>query len=162
LLQLAELCSILEVPDEALQRFDEFIAHCLKDEKPGRTHLTWTLILSYSDLLIQQERYDEALQQLKSLSRWLLGRADEEYWNLLSDDREWDDFDEPRRMRVPEYTQAVHEPEQYGLGLPIELRIKLGNLRLQMGDNHFGEALVSFDIPYFLAKLIFDSGILKV
>jgi general transcription factor 3C polypeptide 3 (transcription factor C subunit 4) len=141
--QLAELCSMLDVPNEALHPFEEFLGECLENEDPGRTHLTWELISSYLDLLVQVERYEEALGQLKSLSRWLLGRGEEDYWDSLDDDREWDDADEARRIRVAEYTPGVYDVESYGLGLPLEFRIKLGCLRVQMGDDNLEEALVS-------------------
>jgi general transcription factor 3C polypeptide 3 (transcription factor C subunit 4) len=143
LTHLAELCFILEEPATALPNYHEFVDYCLANEQPKNTLLDWQLLDFYVDLLIQEEQYTEALDRLRSISRWLLGRNKETYWDLQTDDREWDTEDEPRRIAVPEFRQGEHGPEAYGEGLMIELREKLGIIRLSLGTEHYEEAKVS-------------------
>ena len=59
------------------------------------------------------------------------------------DDREWDGYDSPRRIKTNGFIPDQWPRDSYGLGLPLELRIKLGLFRLKMGYEHKDEALVS-------------------
>jgi general transcription factor 3C polypeptide 3 (transcription factor C subunit 4) len=72
-----------------------------------------------------------------------LGRSAEVFWDNHDDDREWDLDDEPRRTQVKEYSPGRYPLETYGEGLPIELREKIGLIRLGMGTKYHAEALVS-------------------
>ncbi len=46
-------------------------------------------------------QWEEGAYELKRISRWLLGRPDETYWDdWPDDDREWDATDD-RRVEVP-------------------------------------------------------------
>lgn len=111
---------------------------------------------SWSDVNICAELYAyvgdprKGLQLLSSVSRWLLGRKDDTMWDAyIDDDREWDAADSPRRIKTDGFIPNTYPLDSYGLGLPMELRIKLGTFRLKLGDRYFEEALVSF---------IFDDG----
>jgi general transcription factor 3C polypeptide 3 (transcription factor C subunit 4) len=142
LTHLAELCFTLEEPATALPSYQIFVDICIKNDHHQQTSLTWQLLDFYIDLLIQSERYEEALTRLRATSRWLLGRGAELYWDFQTDDREWDLDDDPRRLEVAEFIQGEHEENAYGAGLMIELRIKLALIRLGMGPEHYQEAIV--------------------
>ena len=79
-------------------------------------------------------------RELKLLSRWIMGRHEESWWDkVVDDDREWD-ADDARRMQIEEYVASHFDSQLYGEGLPLELRVKLGLYRLRLGN--FDEAMV--------------------
>lgn len=101
----------------------------------------WSDVNIYLELLEYLGQYQDAISELKSLSRWILGRKNEEYWDFVSDDREWD-ADSVRRLQIPGFTGNELDINLYGLGLPLELRVKLGIYRLRLGQ--IEESLVRF------------------
>ncbi|KAL9616717.1 MAG: hypothetical protein Q9160_008438 [Pyrenula sp. 1 TL-2023] len=103
-------------------------------------------VLIFADLLAKDGRVGEAIKRLKSLSRWLLGRQTETYWDdVQEDDREWDAEDFPRRQQVAEFEAARFPIEGYGYGLPLELRTLLGTLRFQLNSLAGREAFLHFE-----------------
>jgi general transcription factor 3C polypeptide 3 (transcription factor C subunit 4) len=139
---LAEACFALGQPAAALPAFESFISHCLENDRPEDSKLDWVFLDYYADMLIQLQEWDAALKVITSVSRWLLGRAEETFWNLDKDDREWDVEDEPRRIKVLEFTHRKYDDSTYGQGLLVELREKMGLARLGKGSSHTKEALV--------------------
>jgi general transcription factor 3C polypeptide 3 (transcription factor C subunit 4) len=140
----ANVCIEMDDPEVALASFEEFITHCTEEETPDSTNLSWAAISSYVDILIQLEEYDKALKRFKSLSRWILGRGTETFWDDYDDDREWDPYPDPRRKRVRRFRLGTFDENTYGLGLPIEFRVRLGVLRIlnsDAADSHFQEGL---------------------
>ena len=129
---------------EALAAYQTAITHYLEiqseEEDDG---FTFHDLNSYADLLKDSGHYEHGLQETKRLARWLLGRKDESYWDeIKGDDREWDDEDESRRNQISDFTLDRFRIEQYGQGLPPDLRVKMGLFRLNMGVLHFEEAMV--------------------
>lgn len=113
------------------------------DEAP---EFSWSDVNIYAELFTYLGRHDEGLGAIKSLCRWLLGRGDDTMWeDFHEDDREWDSNDSPRRIKTDGYIPKQWPRDSYGLGLPIELRIKLGLFRLRMGYDHKDEALHHFE-----------------
>src|SRR5208282_3624918 len=109
------------------------------DEIPGRV-FGWSDINIYVELYAYVGQYDVAIKELKSLSRWVLGRQQDSWWDLVvGDDREWD-ADDSRRIQIQEFVPSHRKPQLYGEGLPLELRIKLGLYRLRLGN--YDEAMV--------------------
>ncbi|PLB46637.1 TPR-like protein [Aspergillus steynii IBT 23096] len=107
---------------------------------------------SWSDANIFAELYGyvgehaKGLKSLKAVCRWLLGRRGDSMWERFDeDDREWDADDSPRRIKTNGYMPGQWPRDSYGLGLPLELRIKLGLFRLKMGYEHKDEALHHFE-----------------
>ena len=140
--KLAEACmdskNVATAAAAAVDAYDLYFGHV--DALP----ITWYDVGIYTELLAYAGRYRDAIARLKSLSRRLLGRAEDMFWDQLEiDDREFDEGDE-RRMELPEYATAVHPgPMAYGLGLPRDLRVRLAIYRLSVED--FSEALVSIE-----------------
>ena len=104
----------------------------------------WAHVNTYVELVLQVDGAIAALKTLKSLSRWLLGRKEETYWDdFTDDDREYDMEDEPRRIAVESFReQERREKSRYGEGLSFDLRIRLGLLRMALGPEGYHEALV--------------------
>ncbi len=141
---LAEVCIDLGEVERAKTHYDVSIAYYLSDEKKASGMIfSWSDINIYGELFSLLRRYAEGISRLTSLSRWLLGRGRETYWDdIVEDDREWDSKDMPRRSQVQHFSPGQYGSMTYGDGLPLEIRIKLGIYRLRLG-NHVKEALVS-------------------
>ncbi|KAK4106429.1 TPR-like protein [Parathielavia hyrcaniae] len=93
----------------------------------------WSDLRIYVEFFNILEQWQEGAQELKEISRWLLGRRTETYWDQWSDDdREWD-VHEDRRVVVPGFEPARFPQECYGQGLPVDLRAKLYVYRSKLG-----------------------------
>ena len=145
---LAEIYLELKNVERALQCYQHTIGHFQAHEATTVTTFTWSDVNIVAELYGFLGRYQDGIVELKSLSRWLLGRKAEQYWNNFdTDDREWDKNHHPRRNEVSEFTQGAYEASSYGNGLPLELRIKLGVFRLSTEVPNLNEAIVSFQLP---------------
>lgn len=143
--KLAEACidsrhseSAMDAATEAYRRYFELeTARGLASADDA----LWHDIGIYVDLYGSRGRYLEAIRELKSLSRWLLGRPFETYWDDETlDDREWDD-DDLRRSQVPQYIAGGSGAALYGAALPLDLRARLAIYRLGLEEEK--EAFVS-------------------
>jgi general transcription factor 3C polypeptide 3 (transcription factor C subunit 4) len=141
--QLAELYTSTGEAAKAKKLYDEAIERLTKQDNAQKETFTWSMLNVYLDLLDHVETSETGISRLRSLSRWLLGRQEEAFWDAQEDDREWDVEDTPRRVEVADFVPGKYPAECYGKGLPLEIRIKLGLLRLKSGDGHLREALVS-------------------
>lgn len=133
--------------------FRRAIDHYLEQYPAGRSCMsspfTWDHATTYIELLFHLKLYPEALEQTRTLSRWILGRKDETFWDTLDDDREWDGGDE-RRYDVPGFVPGKYAPETYGLSLPLRLRAKLAICRLRLGQ--LEEAMVREQPPGYVSS----------
>jgi general transcription factor 3C polypeptide 3 (transcription factor C subunit 4) len=108
------------------------------------TEVIWHDIGNYVELFASVDRYVEAIRELRSLARWVVGRQEESYWvDWQQDDREWD-VDHDRRIEVPSFAASgippVASEAMYGSSLPLDLRARLARYRLGLAD--VDEALV--------------------
>ncbi|KAK3906653.1 hypothetical protein C8A05DRAFT_11619 [Staphylotrichum tortipilum] len=93
----------------------------------------WSDLRIYLEFFTILENWQEGARELKEISRWLLGRRDEGYWEgWVDDDREWDIRDD-RRLVVPGFEPARFPQEAYGGALPVDLRAKLYVFRGKLG-----------------------------
>ncbi|KAJ9653980.1 transcription factor TFIIIC subunit tfc4 [Neophaeococcomyces mojaviensis] len=122
------------------EHFDYYKTTGISDEN----HFTWQDISNYVDLVTQNGQTIEAVLVLKRLARWLCGRESEVFWeNFPDDDREFDQMHYPRRTDLPQFEPGKFPEHEYGEALPLDLRGKLGILRLKLG--HREEAQAHFD-----------------
>jgi general transcription factor 3C polypeptide 3 (transcription factor C subunit 4) len=144
--QIAEICLELGEINKAKQLYEDCISFTKENNLSGEDAFSWSDVNVYVELCSRDEDYAKTISILKSLSRWLLGRASETFWDLVTeDDREWDPADEPRRVAVEKYVPAQFPPQSYGFGLTLELRVKLGIYRLYLGHAYRSEALNHFE-----------------
>lgn len=106
--------------------------------------IIWHDIGIYVELFASVGRYAEAIRELKSLARWVVGRHQESFWDDTQEtDCEWDG-DHERRMGVPDFAETAMLPSAsqsiYGSSLPLDLRARLAIYRLGLGD--IAESLV--------------------
>ncbi|KAI1109731.1 hypothetical protein F5Y14DRAFT_393913 [Nemania sp. NC0429] len=112
--------------------FNHFREHGMDESYP----IEWQDINIFAGLLAYVEHTKDALYELKSLARWLLGRSDESFWDdWQDDDREWDVVG-ARRVGFQEFQEGRYPESSYGSGLPLDLRTKLAVYRLKLGDIH--------------------------
>lgn len=146
---LAEIYIDLDEPDNALSHYEASIHHFQSIEPCEVTSFTWSDVNIVCELYGVQRRYDEGITMLKTLSRWLLGRAREKCWEIFhEDDREWDLEDQPRRDEVAGFVPGEYDVTLYGDGLPLELRVKLGVFRLKSEHPNLMEAIASSSSPF--------------
>lgn len=101
----------------------------------------WHDVGIYAELISATGRYSEAIHELRDLSRWIIGRSNESYWNQYTqDDREWD-IDNARRSTTSEFDSSRFPNSTYGESLPLDLRARLVIYRLK--DDNIEEAMVS-------------------
>ena len=141
---LAEVCIELNEPAKALRQY-HFTISFLQDNDPhDPKDFGWSDVNIIAELCIFGQQYSDGLQQLKFLSRWLLGRIEEDCWDDFHiDDREFDAENGPRRLEVAGFLPDIYNLSSYGEGLPLELRVKLGIFRLKTDPVNTEEAKVS-------------------
>lgn len=143
---LAETYIDLDDVDTAISYYNLSFTHYRVKEPNHVISVSWSDINVYAELYGIKREHAKGIAQIKSLSRWLLGRGNDTSWEAFdTDDREWDVEDEPRRALAKGFVAGQYGVASYGNGLPIELRIKLGIYRLNMGDQHLREAFVRSD-----------------
>ncbi|KAL2753820.1 hypothetical protein ACRALDRAFT_1064970 [Sodiomyces alcalophilus JCM 7366] len=135
--KLAEVCETSRNPEHvrkavgAYQRYFSYLKAA--GALSGELGLFWGDISIYVELLACLGDYREAIGEIGLLARWLLHREDDTIWEeWREDDREWD-LEDTRRLEVPGFN-SFYNPGLYGLGLPLELRARLGLYRLKLGD----------------------------
>ena len=144
--QFAELCADTGDTYEfnkAKAAYDEAFKLYADEESFGDPAEQWSHLNVYTELVDRVGVKAEDVTQLRRLARWFLGRKDETFWDRYDeDDREFDSGNE-RRAYVGEFQQgrASRDRDQYGDGLPLEIRVKLGIFRLKLGMPFHEEAL---------------------
>lgn len=118
---------------KALGFYEVTIAHVRTGGQLLRGTFEWSDVIIYAEMCAFLERYSDAALALRSLSRMLIGRQQETFWDTyVDDDREWDADDE-RKREVPEYIPDKFPFGMYGPALPLDLRAKLAIYRLKLG-----------------------------
>ncbi|KAL2840316.1 hypothetical protein BJX68DRAFT_187224 [Aspergillus pseudodeflectus] len=131
---------------KAADHWSKSIQHFMTRAPEKTPDFTWSDTNIYIELYAYLGQHAEGLKALKSVSRWLLGRKDDTMWQEFDeDDREWDADDSPRRIKADGYVPKRWPRDSYGLGLPLELRIKMGIFRLKLGGRNVEEALHHFE-----------------
>ena len=144
---LAEVYIEIGEGARAIDYYDASITHFQSLQQSNITAFTWSDLNIYAELFMysaEGEEIAKGILKVKNVCRWLLNRGENHFWDRYThDDREFDATDDPRRVLVPEFNRDQHDLSSYGDGLPLELRIRLGLLRLELGEDHFEEAVVS-------------------
>ncbi|KAJ1335258.1 general transcription factor 3C polypeptide 3 (transcription factor C subunit 4) [Microdochium nivale] len=123
------------VIEEVISFYRQAVAHYRQAGFNQGDGFDWEHLTVLVELLIYVKKFAEAAYELKFLSRWLLNRDDETFWDdLPDDDREWDE-DDMRRSAVDLYQSGRHPISSYGAGLPLSLRAKLAVIRLELRHN---------------------------
>ena len=126
----------------AVECCETSIALVVESDPDELQSFSWSEIDVYATVFLRSEDMLHGLKSIKKLSRWMLGRIDDTFWeDYKLDDREFDLDHDPRRRQF--LAQSDEYPlSNYGEGLPLDIRIKLGCFRIKMGPDHLAEALV--------------------
>ncbi|TIB01756.1 hypothetical protein E3P92_01294 [Wallemia ichthyophaga] len=118
------------------------------DPEPGETGLNINHFKYLVSAKLMLKEYDEAIDVIKHSTRWLQGRSQDSFWDLLSDDREYDEqrFERTGDHRI-EFGMGVFE-------LDSDMRVSLGQARLEKGQKE--EAKHHFD---YILKLDLESNV---
>ncbi|KAK4189579.1 hypothetical protein QBC35DRAFT_493061 [Podospora australis] len=133
----------------AKQAYRRLIDHLMEvnsfEAEEGR--FEWSDLRIYLEFFGTLEQWAEGLHELKEVSRWLLGRREEEFWERFTeDDREWD-TDDNRRIELEEFQPGRFPFESYGHGMPIDLRAKMFVYRCKLGFEQEAELHLSLLNP---------------
>ncbi|KAI9724803.1 MAG: hypothetical protein M1812_000079 [Candelaria pacifica] len=141
---LAAVCIEMGEAARARARYRECIAYHMNLDNPPGESLTWSDANIYIELFGYDGAYMQGIFELKSISRWLLGRGKETFWDeIQEDDREWDS--DPNMRWGPTTSTHGIDMSEYGNGLPPELRVKLGVYRIKADHSQLSEALRHFN-----------------
>lgn len=136
--KIAELCIDHGKCDIAIDAYKTTIAHFRKLPPELAARFDWTHVDTYVTLHEIIGYFYIAIAEIKSLSRWLLGREEDVFWDQVKhNDCEYD-ISESRRIHISGYVPGKHPPESYEL--PLEFRVKLGLYRLSTKE--YDEAMV--------------------
>lgn len=144
--KLAEACvdskNVTAAVPSAIEAYRQFFDFEMSSQPPRSGDDLWHDVGIFVELFSSIGHHQEAILQLKALSRWLIGRAREQYWDdWQDDDREWD-VDALRRSAVCDFDEPDSNPGLYGNALPEDLRVRLATYRFKLG--HEAEALVRY------------------
>ncbi|KAI1457091.1 TPR-like protein [Annulohypoxylon moriforme] len=123
----------LDQPKIAIDSYRRCIAHFREEGLDSRYPFDWQDIKIFVELLAYVKQFKNAIHELRSLSRWLLTRSDEVFWDGQDDDREWD-IDNSRRLKLEQFQEEKYPITSYGKGLPLDMRTKLAVYRLKLGQ----------------------------
>ncbi|KAL3959064.1 hypothetical protein ACCO45_007226 [Purpureocillium lilacinum] len=151
--KLAESCVDSKNPSTALpaaiQAYRQFFDHEIRSPASPELESLWHDVGIYVELFAAGERYGEAVHELKALSRWLVGRGSEKYWDgYQEDDREWDTGAD-RRSQVPEYSAHPSDETLLKLGHETEALRHLG--WFDTTDSHTADFVGDF--PFLIYEL---------
>lgn len=134
------------------QAFDYYMANfeTFGDEYDEETE-DWEHLNIYLEMVELAGTPWTGIQKAKRIARWMLGRQNDTFWDRVTEnDCEWD-IDDHRRESVQQWmwpdvahAPVSRDPAQYGAGMPVEIKVRLGKLRLKMGREFREEALRHF------------------
>lgn len=153
---LAETYIDMQDVQRAIDYYMDGIKYYMSLDTEDSLQFSWSDLNIFVELLSYEKQHELGLRLLTSVSRWLLGRNEDKIWDeYLDDDREWDASHSPRRIKTDGFIPEMFPENSYGLGLPMELRMKLGIFRLKLGDRHLNEALVRTLLFFFFSSFLF-------
>ncbi|ODQ65103.1 TPR-like protein, partial [Nadsonia fulvescens var. elongata DSM 6958] len=102
----------------------------------------WSELNILAEIYVKQRAWAKIVKTIKYVSRWIHGRADEKWWDDLSNDAEFDE----RKENLEKFTRSAKKNSPLLYQLPVDLRVKLGFARLHLNDSdeaklHFGYIL---------------------
>ncbi|KAF3937037.1 hypothetical protein ABW19_dt0210406 [Dactylella cylindrospora] len=116
---------------EAIETFESHLPYWIQFRgKEGG--LDWKHVNMLGDLCALANRWSHGIRQIKTLSRLLLARGSETFWDEVRNDCEWD-LNDDRRLQVPGFVNGYHGGSA-AYRLPPELRFKLGQFRVKLGN----------------------------
>lgn len=129
--------------DEDLQMYPD-----LNWEKINAKHrcilFDWSSLNILAELFLKQEGVDQSsgIKLIKKCARWIQRREQQMFWEDAIDDSEFDN----RRLKNSKFDALTESEKSKEYHLPIDIRIRLGLLRLN--NNQLLEAINHFQFLY--------------
>jgi general transcription factor 3C polypeptide 3 (transcription factor C subunit 4) len=136
LLDIASALEKLGRREEAIDMYEEILNKCIESPKDAVMVFNFQDLNTLVELYHHQKLYTKAIKTIKKISRWILGREDETWWDDFKDDSEFDE----RRRKNRRFQKSLHRGNDQSYNLPIDLRVWLLLCRLESGRD-FDEAL---------------------
>lgn len=134
LVELSELPTCATLLQDALDHYMKMYPSG-QGEDGGFSNMDLLLLADLYNVLGEHVR---AVETIRHGTRWLQGRADQKYWDLYEDDREYDQEGWPPRPSASEGA-VVHSG---GYELDPNARHRLAVARIKMGDIEEGKVCV--------------------
>lgn len=123
----------------------------------------WSALNILAELFLKQSGENQGIKIIKQCARWIQHRESQTFWDDIPDDAEFDN----RRFKNVRYDSLPEQERIKGYNLPIDIRIRLGLLRLHnknileamnhfqflYDENFFDIADLYFEVAIQLAKL---------
>ncbi|AAS54035.2 AFR663Wp [Eremothecium gossypii ATCC 10895] len=102
----------------------------------------WSALNILAELFLKQSSENQGIKMIKTCARWIQHREQQSFWDDVQDDSEFDDrrFKNSRYQSLPSYEKSKDH------NLPIDIRVRLGLLRLN--NKHIIEAMNQFQFLY--------------
>lgn len=98
----------------------------------------WSSLNILAELFLKQSGENTGIKTIKKCARWIQKRENQTFWDNVGDDSEFDN----RRLKNSKFDALPEEEKDKSYVLPIDIRIRLGLLRLNSKSvleamNHF-------------------------
>lgn len=149
--------------NDAINLYMSILDYNIKGDEGKYPKFGWAELNILLELYIQQHSWRVGIRVIRLVSRWIQDRTKEIWWDLTDDDSE---FDEKRRFEILEKMEHVGTKEDITgskekfYDLPIDIRYKIGHLRLGLGQKHEAMHHLKFLLNETedVADLYFDTG----
>lgn len=108
------------------------------DNRP-KNGISFSELNILAELYMMASQYDKAIVSVKRGVRKLQDRTEEVWWDAVDDDKEFDDIGRATSAQSGAALGGGTRQLAGGGGLPIELRVRLGQCRIMLGQVNIGK-----------------------
>lgn len=139
---MATCLTLLGRTSEAIVMYEDILKKNLQPNIYGEYDVQFDFLSLnvLAELYYNQKAYSKAVKTIKNVTRWLLGRYEESWWEDMKDDSEYDE----RRLSIKRAEKSMYFNDESRYSLPIDLRVRLLLCRLQQYE--FDEARIHLSI----------------
>lgn len=128
--------------NDAIALYNRILEKNMNPTETKVPRFSWSELNILTELYISKRSWVAAINTIKLVARWIQKRSDETWWDEQQDcDAEFDDRrgEIIMKKRLKYYNECAHRPHN----IPIDIRFKLGYLRLELDQKD--EALRHYD-----------------
>ncbi|KAF3989302.1 hypothetical protein FT663_02849 [Candidozyma haemuli var. vulneris] len=128
--------------NDAIALYNRILEKNMNPTETKVPRFSWSELNILTELYISKRSWVAAINTIKLVARWIQKRSDETWWDEQQDcDAEFDDRrgEIIMKKRPKYYNECAHRPHN----IPIDIRFKLGYLRLELDQKD--EALRHYD-----------------
>ncbi|CAG8801172.1 19668_t:CDS:2, partial [Gigaspora rosea] len=118
-----------------------------------------------AELYMLMNDFSGAIDFIKRGVRWLQGRENEPWWDTVADDREYEEDEKANRRDTSMLLARFSSVDNMGgsnAPLPLELRVKLGQCRVELEQLEEAKAIEQYvDLYYEVAETYAEKGLFE-